>query len=76
MATNIRCSLWLPTGKWALTNSFLEHIDAPKSRWRDPGAEAKDIHPAYRWTGPGRDGLEVAYGSADSKPNMTTVREV
>ncbi|WP_143527321.1 Eco57I restriction-modification methylase domain-containing protein [Rubrobacter xylanophilus] len=38
--------------------------------------EKKDIRPAYRWTGPGKDGLEVVYGTANSKPNTTTIREI
>ena len=63
-------------GGCALNNSFLDQVDAPKSRWRDPVAEKKVIRPAYRWTGPGTYGLEVVYGTADSKPNMVTVREV
>jgi hypothetical protein len=40
-----------------LNNAFLDQVDAPKAKWRDPEAEKKGIHPAYRWTGFGRDGL-------------------
>lgn len=32
--------------------------------------------PVHRWTGPGRDGLEVAYGKSESRPHVATVREV
>ena len=32
--------------------------------------------PVHRWTGSVRDGLEVAYGKAESRPHVTTVREV
>jgi hypothetical protein len=58
-----------------LNNSFLEQVDAPKVRWRDLESEKRGIRPAYRWTGPGRDGLEVVYATAASRPSMTTVRE-
>ena len=47
-----------------MNSSFLDETDAPKGRWRDPEAEKKGIRPAYRWTGLGRDGLEVVYGMA------------
>jgi len=59
-----------------LDASFLEGVDASKRRWHEPSAQQKGITPVYRWAGPGRDGLEVAYGTAESRPNATTVREV
>ncbi len=59
-----------------LDGTFLEGVDASKRRWHDPSAQQRGILPAYRWTGPGRDGLEVAYGNAESRPNAATVREV
>jgi hypothetical protein len=59
-----------------LTGSFLEGSAARKARWRDDVAKERGIHPAYRWTGPGRDGLEVAYATAGTKPSTTVVREV
>jgi hypothetical protein len=33
---------------YALNNAFLDQVDAPKGRWRDPEAEKKGIHPADR----------------------------
>lgn len=59
-----------------LNDRFLSEASAQKGRWRDPFAESKGISPAYRWTGPGRDGLEVVYGTAGTKPSKTAVREV
>ena len=59
-----------------MDNSFLDSSDAPKGRWRNPEAEKKGIRPAYRWTGLGRDGLEVVYGTASARPGTTVVREV
>jgi hypothetical protein len=56
--------------------SFLGGVDARKGRWRDAAAEAKGISTEYYWTGKGRDALEVAYGTAVTKPNATAVREV
>ena len=56
--------------------SFLDGADARKGRWRDAAAEAKGVYTKFFWTGRGRDALEVAYGTAASKPNVTTVREV
>jgi hypothetical protein len=44
-------------------------VDASKRRWHEPSARQKGIMPVYRWTGPGRDGLEVAYGKAESRPH-------
>ena len=61
---------------YAVNDSFLDQVDARKSRWRDRELGKKDFSPAYRWTGPGKDGLEVAYGTAESKPNRTVVREI
>jgi hypothetical protein len=55
---------------------FLDQIDVRKGRWRDPTAAANGIRPAYRWTGHGRDGLEVVYGTAGARPSTTVVREV
>jgi hypothetical protein len=63
-------------GGLVLDGSFLGGVDARKGRWRDAAAEAKGIFAEYFWTGRGRDALEVAYGTAASKPNATTVREV
>jgi len=59
-----------------LNNSFLDQVDARKARWRDPESEKKGIRPAYRWTGPGKDGLEVVYGTTGTRPSTTVVREV
>jgi hypothetical protein len=59
-----------------LNSSFLDGTDAPKGKWRDPKAEKRGIHPAYRWTGLGRDGLEVVYGTSGARPSTTVVREV
>ena len=59
-----------------LEGTFLEGVDAPKRHWHEPSAQQKGISPAYRWTGPGRDRLGVAYGKAESRPNAATVREV
>lgn len=59
-----------------MNDAFLDQVDAPKGRWRDPETEKKGIHPAYRWTGLGRDGLEVVYGTAVTRPSTTVVREV
>jgi hypothetical protein len=51
-------------------------VDARKGRWRDGAPVTKGINPENFWTGRGRDALEVAYGTAASKPNATTVRDV
>lgn len=59
-----------------MKDSFLDQADAHKARWRDPESESRGIHPAYRWTGRGRDGLEVVLGEASSKPNTAVMREV
>jgi hypothetical protein len=59
-----------------LNNSFLDQVDASKAKWHDPSPEKKGIRPAYRWTGLGTYGLEVVYGTANSKPNIAIVREV
>jgi hypothetical protein len=59
-----------------LSNSLLDETDAPKGRWRNPEAEKRGIRPAYRWTGLGRDRLEVVYGTAGARPTTTVVREV
>ncbi len=59
-----------------LDGSFLGGVDARKGRWRDAAAEAKGVLTENFWTGRGRDALEVAYGTAASRPNATTVREV
>lgn len=59
-----------------LDGRFLEEVDAPKRCWHEPSAQQKGILPAYRWTGPGRDGLEVVHGDAESRPNAATVSEV
>ncbi len=36
---------------------------------RDAAAEAKGVFAEHFWTDRGRDALEVAYGTAASKPN-------
>ncbi len=59
-----------------MNSLFLDQVDARKARWRDLESEKKGIRPAYRWTGPGRDGLEVVYGTAGTRPSTTVVREV
>ena len=56
--------------------SFLGGVDARKGRWRDGAAVTKGVNPENFWTGRGRDALEVAYGTAASRPNATTLREV
>lgn len=63
-------------GEVVLNDSCLDHVDARRNRWRDPSAESKGITPVHRWTGPGRDGLEVVYGTAGARPTATAVREV
>jgi hypothetical protein len=60
----------------SLNHSFLEQVGVGKAKWRDPETEKRGIRPAYRWTGPGKDGFEVVYGTAESKPNIITVREI
>lgn len=57
-------------------DEFLATVTARKGRWRDAGTEGKGIYPARYWTGQGQNGLEVAYGTAETKPNATTIREV
>jgi hypothetical protein len=59
-----------------LDRRFLEEVDTPKRCWHEPSAQQKGILPAYRWTGPGRDGLKVVHGDAESRPNAATVSEV
>lgn len=59
-----------------MNDAFLDLVDVPKGRWRDPEAEKKGIHSAYRWTGLGRDGLEVVFGTAGARPSTTAVREL
>ena len=59
-----------------MNSSFLDGVEAPKGRWRDSTAEKRGIRPAYRWTGLGRDGLEVVYGTAGTRPSTAVVREV
>ncbi len=63
-------------GKLVLDASFLGGADARKGRWRAAAAEAKGVLTEYFLTGPGRDALNVAYGTAASKPDATMVREV
>jgi hypothetical protein len=59
-----------------MIDQFLNGCEARKARWRDDAADSRGVHPAYRWMGPGRDGLEVVYGTAGMRPNTTVVREV
>ncbi|MBA2691492.1 MAG: hypothetical protein H0U65_03230, partial [Rubrobacter sp.] len=59
-----------------MDNTFLDGADAQKARWRDPDAQERGIRPAFRWTGRGRDGLEVVFGMSGSKPGAAAVREV
>src|SRR5215218_9098538 len=63
-------------GKSEVIDEFLDRSEARKGHWRDAAAEAKGISTNYYWTGKGRDALEVAYGTAGTKPNATVVREV
>ncbi len=63
-------------GEGVLDDSFLDGVDTRKGRWRDTAAGAKGISTEYYWTGRGREALEVAYGTAVTKPNASTVREV
>ena len=55
-----------------LERSFLEYLDVPSRRWRD---EAREERGRY-WTGPGRDGLEVAFTSLPSRPTTTQIRKL
>jgi hypothetical protein len=59
-----------------LEDSFLDQVVTRRGRWREAAAEARGIYTAYYWIGPGRDGLEVAYGTTETKPSATVVREV
>ena len=59
-----------------LEGSFLGGVDPRKGRWRDAAAEATGVLSENFWTGRGKDALEVAYGTAASRPNATTVRDV
>lgn len=55
-----------------LERAFLEYLDLPSRRWRD---EAREERGRY-WTGPGRDGLEVAFTSLPSRPTVTQIRKL
>lgn len=57
-----------------MNDQFLSEIEATKRRWRYAAPEELDISPRYYWLGNGRDGLEVAYGSAERRLNTTTIR--
>lgn len=57
-----------------MNDQFLSEIEATKRRWRYAAPEELDINPRYYWLGNGRDGLEVAYGSAERRLNTTTIR--
>jgi hypothetical protein len=59
-----------------LADSFLDQVVTRKGSWSDVTAEQRGVYTAYHWTGRGRDGLEVAYGAAEKRPNATVVREV
>ena len=59
-----------------MDNSFLDHVDAQKGRWHDTAAEAKGISTRLYWIGRGRDAPLVAYRTAGTKPNATTIRLV
>ena len=59
-----------------LSTPFLEQVDARRGRWREDTAQAQGITPLYYWTGQGTYGLEVTYGTSESKPKVPTVREV
>ena len=50
---------------------FLSSTTAAKRVWRDA---ATAFEPRYFWIGEGRDGLEVAYAIATTKPSSTEVR--
>lgn len=63
-------------GEFALDNSFLDQVDARKGRWRDAAAEAKGITTQRYWIGRGDRALEVAYGTAQARPNAATIRAV
>jgi hypothetical protein len=39
-----------------------------------PSPQGKCISTEYYWTGKGRDALEVAYGTAVTKPNPNGIR--
>jgi len=55
-----------------LEREFLAFLDLPARRWRN---EAREERGRY-WTGPGRDGLEVAYTRMPSTPTVTQVRKL
>ena len=59
-----------------LNDLFLGDCDAPKGHWRDPAAQRQGIRPIFRWTGNGRDGLDVVYGTAEKRPSTKVIREV
>lgn len=59
-----------------MTDTFLNLSATRKGHGRDAAAEAKGISAHYYWIGKGRDALEVAYGTAGTKPNSTAVRDV
>ena len=59
-----------------MDNSFLDQVDARKGRWRDEAAEAKGVSTQRYWIGRGDRALEVAYGTAEARPNAATIRGV
>lgn len=62
-----------------MTIVFLEGATARKGRWRDESAATAGRHgftAHAQWTGQGRDALNVAYATADTRPTVTAVRGV
>jgi hypothetical protein len=59
-----------------LSEAFLENSQARRGRWRSETAQAKGVRPVSYWTGEGRDALEVAYASSESRTNATSMREI
>ncbi|MDZ7788118.1 MAG: hypothetical protein U5K73_08385 [Halofilum sp. (in: g-proteobacteria)] len=56
-------------------HSFLKSVQSGKRRWRAGESGAEYVIPQMFWTGKGRDGLEVAYATADRRPPVQTVRQ-
>ncbi len=58
-----------------MDHSFLNHVAAQKGRWQEAAAQVKGVSTRYYWLGKGTSALEVAYGTAEARPNATTIRE-
>ncbi len=55
-----------------LEQEFLAFLDLPARRWREGAREERGRY----WTGPGKDGLEVAYTELPSTPTVNQVRKL